>query len=179
MPYNSTIRQKVGPCCICGFVGPLTKEMCQIHYWQGIKLKSVNKVSDRDVKVPDELQDLIDKADDVFSQWLRLSQADEYGYVTCYTCDSRGPWQQYQCGHYIKRDNKFLRWDTRNTRVQDKKCNEYMGGHYTEYTHRLEAERPGITEILLEEGNLIYKPSRDEIRSIITEYTKKLNQLKK
>lgn len=124
------------------------------------------------------LQDLIKEADAVFSRWLRLSGADSDGNVSCYTCDVTKHWTLQQNGHYIKRGNLFLRFDPRNCRVQCEGCNVYKNGNYIEYTRRLEAEHSGITEYLMIEGALVYKPTRDEIRGIITEYTLKLKLLK-
>lgn len=178
MVFNSTIRQKVGKCEVCGKRGPLTKRLCQGCYWQSIKLKSVNKMAAKDAPLEDDLQDLIVDADAVYSRWLRLSQADKSGNVVCFTCDSVLRWQDAQCGHYVKRGNLFLRWDRRNTEIQDAKCNVYREGHYSEFTRRLEKKSPGLPEILMEEGHLVYKPTREEIRAIISEYTQKLKNLK-
>lgn len=125
-----------------------------------------------------DLSDLIKDADAVYSKWLRLSNADKDGIVSCYTCDLNMRWQNAQCGHYVKRGNLFLRWDPRNTRVQGECCNIHKAGNYLEFTKRLEAEKPGITQILLEEGHLVYKPTRYEIQQIISEYTQKLKTLK-
>lgn len=178
MAFNSTIRTKVGGCSICGKRGPLTKKQCQSCYWQGIRLKSVNKLAEKEVEQEDDLQDLIKDADTIYSKWLRMSTADKNGTVSCYTCDLNMRWQAAQCGHYIKRGNLFLRWDPRNTRVQGECCNIHKDGNYPEFTKRLELERPGITQILLEEGHLIYKPTRYELHQIIADYSQKIKQLK-
>ena len=175
----STIRQKKGICAVCDKYGPIqAKKTCPQCYWQAVKLKSVNKMAEKDIEQEYDLHDLIKDADAVYSQWLRLSNADKNGTVSCYTCDLNMRWQNAQCGHYIKRGNLFLRWDTRNTRVQGECCNIHRGGNYSEFTKRLEVEKPGITQILLEEGHIIYKPTRYEIGQIISEYSNKLKQLK-
>jgi hypothetical protein len=176
---NSTIRLKKKVCIRCG------KEC----YWFSHKRcidcarieDSLARMEEESERVIEEegLSDLIKMADDAFSKWLRLSNADKDGLVICYTCDLGMRWQDSQCGHYVKRGNLFLRWDTRNTRVQGECCNKYKGGNYPEYTKRLEEEHPGITTILYEEGNLVYKPTREEIRNIYTEYSRKLKLLQK
>jgi hypothetical protein len=175
----STIRPKMGYCELCSQSKgkqPLTKKLCSVHYWQSIKMKSVNKFAEKEEQ-EDDLQDLIKDADVVYSKWLRMSGADKEGTVSCYTCDLNMRWQNAQCGHYVKRGNLFLRWDPRNTRIQGECCNIHKGGNYLEFTKRLEFEHPGITSILMEEGHLVYKPSRDEIRAVITEYTLKIRKL--
>lgn len=173
----STIRQKVGECEVCGKRGPLTKKLCQNCYWNGIKLKSVNKMAAKDAPIEDDLQDLIADADAVYSKWLRMSAADKDGTVSCFTCLLNMRWQNSQCGHYVKRGNLFLRWDPRNTRVQCEGCNIHKGGNYSKFTANLEAEHPGLPQILMEEGHLVYKPTREEIRGIISEYTAKTKLL--
>jgi len=179
--YNSTIRQKVGYCELCPQTKgkqALTKKLCGMHYWQQVKMKSVNKFAEKEVQ-EDDLQDLIKDADAVYSKWLRMSSADKSGTVSCYTCDLNMRWQASQCGHYVKRGNLFLRWDPRNTRVQGECCNIHKSGNYLEFTKRLELEQPGITSILMEEGHLVYKPTREEIRGIISDYTQKIKLLGK
>lgn len=179
MAYNSTIRVKKKVCVRCG-------KDC---YWFSRKrcadcariedsMARMEADSEEEIK-REGLSDLIKVADEVFSKWLRRSQADKDGTVSCYTCDLNMRWQNAQCGHYVRRGNLFLRWDTRNTRIQGECCNIHKGGNYPEYTKRLEEERPGITTILYEEGNLVYKPTKDEIRGIINEYNLKLKLLDK
>jgi hypothetical protein len=151
--------------------------MCGQHYWQQIKLKSVNKMAAKDEPVDDDMQDLISDADIVYSRWLRMSAADKDGTVSCFTCGLNMRWQLSQCGHYVKRGNLFLRWDTRNTRIQCEGCNIHKGGNYSKFTANLEAQHSGITQILIDEGRLVYKPTREEIRAIISEYTQKLKTI--
>ncbi len=123
------------------------------------------------------LSDLIKEADAIYSKWLRKSQADNFGIVSCYTCDKRMRWEDSQCGHYIKRGNLFLRFDPRNTKIQGECCNIFLHGNYAEFTKRLEFEHPGLPEYLTEEALLVHKPTRDEIKSIILDYTHKLKML--
>jgi hypothetical protein len=179
MSFNSTIRQKVGQCSVCGKSGPLTKKMCHNHYWQSIKMKSVNKAADREDRFDDEdVATLKNDLDTIFSQYLRLSMADKNGQVSCYICGIRLKWQDAQNNHYIKRGNSFLRYDTRNCKVGCKTCNEIKGGNLAMFGRKLEQENPGITEILLEEGNLVYKFTRHELKQMIADYSDKLIILK-
>jgi len=48
-----------------------------------------------------------------------------------------------------------------------------------EYSNRLEKECKGVTDILRDEARLVHKPTRDEIRAIISEYSPKVKELKK
>ena len=173
--YNSTIKQKMGICPLCNDQNekPLKKGLCHIHYWNSVRMRSVEKQSIKAIE-DDGLSALIHDADVVFSRFIRLSNADRNGIVKCYTCGSAKPWSSMQCGHYIKRGNLYLRWDPRNARPQCSICNEYKHGNYLEFTKSLERDFPGITEILMEEARIVYKPTRAEIQGVIDEFSLKI-----
>lgn len=176
--HNSTIKLKKKICVRCGQeCFWFSKKRCQNCAKIEDAMNDMEEETESALK-EEGLQDLIKQADEVFSQWLRLSNADINGTVSCFTCDLNMRWQNSQCGHYIKRGNLFLRFDPRNTRVQCEGCNIHKSGNYIEFTRRLEAEKLGITEYLLEESRLVYHPTREEIKGIIKEYTHKLKLLK-
>lgn len=126
----------------------------------------------------DDLSDLISDADSIFSQYVRLKYADNNGIVACFTCGNKKHWTLQQAGHYMKRGHLYLRWDERNVKPQDRECNEYEYGNMAAFTQKLELECRGITEILKAESMLVHKPTREEIRLIIAEYTPKVKELK-
>ena len=175
MLYNSTIQPKKKH-LICGHYDfQFSKGKCQ----QCAKVDSFYKRQDKELEKDETLSDLIKEADVVFSQYVRLFNADKNGEVKCYTCDTKKHWKQMQLGHYISRSCLYLRYDLRNCRVQDEICNCHKHGNLAEFGKRLEEERQGITEILYEEKQLVYKPTKEEIRQIINEYQTKLINLKK
>jgi hypothetical protein len=179
MGYNSTIRQKVGSCEVCGKNGPLTKKLCQTHYWLSVRMKSVNKAADREERFDDDdVATLKNDLDPLYSRFRRMEAADKDGKVACYICGTRVRWQDAEIMHYVKRGNSFLRYDGRNNKVGCHTCNCIKGGNYVEYTKKLEAESPGITQILIEEGNLVYSFTRHELKQMISEYTDKISKLK-
>lgn len=180
MSYGSTIRQKTGKCKHpgCDFRGGLTTGLCPNHYWLGRRLASAEKFASK-VVVEDDLEDLLQDADAVFSRYIRMHDADKDGILLCFICQKAVRWQEAQLMHYIKRRaSLFLRHDPRNCKSGCDECNCKKGGNYIQYAQRLEEQSPGITDILYTEGNLPYHPSRDEIRSIISEYTNRIKQLK-
>ena len=181
MGYNSTIRQKTGSCPLCNHdrPQPLTKGLCTNHYWQGVRMKSVDKLAAKEeMGIEPDLQDLINTADAVFSKYIRTKAADESGFIPCFICGNLFTIAESDAMHYVKRGNMFLRYDERNVKAGCKNCNQHKGGNYIEYTRQLERLSPGITEYLLTEGNLVYKYSHNELKQVITEYTLKLKQLK-
>jgi hypothetical protein len=179
---NSTIKQKMGICpmCVDGRLKPLLSGKCQHHYWYLRAQISEERKEKREparkpkrVLVESDLPELIDEADLKFSRWMRIAASDDNGYITCYTCDQVLRWQDSQLMHFVKRGNKLLRYDVRNCRVGCQTCNEIKDGNYEEYVPRLEREFPGITDILLEESVLAYRPSRFELIAIIDECSAK------
>jgi hypothetical protein len=125
------------------------------------------------------LPELINDADAIFSLYIRLKYANSKGLVKCFTCEAMMPYKQAQNGHYVPRTCMYLRYCERNTRVQCSVCNCHKHGNLAEYGKRLENEHQGITEILYQEKQIVYKPTRDDILQIINEYTIKVAQLKK
>ena len=122
-------------------------------------------------------QALISDIDYVFSRIVRLRAADEYGNCECFTCGAKKHWSLMQCGHFVKRGNMALRFDFRNSRVQDKHCNETLGGNYDLYKQRLEEEQTGLSEQLEEEGRIVFKYGTDELKQLLIDLRAKLKPL--
>jgi 5-methylcytosine-specific restriction endonuclease McrA len=85
-------------------------------------------------KKSQSLSDLEKKLDKVFSQYIRLKGADAGGTVECVTCNQLFYWKETDCGHFIKRQYRSVRWDERNVGVQCTRCNHYMGGRQDDYS---------------------------------------------
>jgi hypothetical protein len=140
-------------------------------------MKSAEKFVEREIK-EEGLQDLITDLDVLVSKWVRYSAVGQDNLVQCYTCPTKLPPSEMDAGHYITRGCMFLRWDvSRNLRPQCPICNRSKYGKAAVFGKKLEFEKPGVTEILLEESRIVVKWSRDEIRALILEFTQKLNKL--
>lgn len=175
MPYNSTIivkKKQLG--CGC-YDYNFSKNRCVNCTKQDNFGKQMEKELAKEIGLPK----LINDADAIFSVYIRLKYANSKGLVKCYTCDVMLPYQQMQNGHYVSRKCLYLRYDERNCRPQDEICNCHKHGNLTEFGKRLEQKNDGITEILYQEKQIVYKPTRDEIIQLISEYTKKVSELKK
>ena len=175
--YNSTINRKKKACKSCGLPKYIfSKGRCQDCARVEDTMNRMERDSERIIGEED-LSELVGQADTIFSKFIRLKYSDGDGKVSCYTCGDVKHWTLQQNGHYIKRGNLFLRFDERNCRPQCETCNCHKHGNMGEFTQRLEKESPGITDILKEESVLVYKPTRDEIRTVIKEYTQKVKIL--
>ena len=71
---------------------------------------------------------LVKKLDAVFSQYIRLKDADEFGNATCFTCGKVDHWKKLQNGHFQSRKHYATRWDEMNCQVQCVSCNMFKGG---------------------------------------------------
>lgn len=182
MYRNSTIRPKVGICPFCppgSKPVPLIKGKCGTHYWGQINQKSVER---RQAKAMGELEPvkiLTDDLDIIFSQQVRLTYADEHGMVQCFTCPTIKHWKQMQCGHFIPRAHMSTRFSMKATRPQCKTCNEDLRGNLVVFAERLEAEELGIVAILEEQSRNIQDYSRDDLKRLIADTSRKVKQLLK
>lgn len=176
----STIRIKQGHCSFsgCSYYGALTKGMCGNHYWLGVRMKSAEKFTENQIK-EEGLQDLIADLDALVSKWVRYSAVDKDGLVQCYTCRVKLPPAELDAGHYISRGCMYLRFDVaRNIRPQCRPDNRSKYGKAAIFGQNLEKELPNVTEILLEESRIVFKYSREELRSLISDFTSKIKTLK-
>lgn len=171
--HNSTIRIKEKICISCGKPCVwFSRKRCQ----QCARIQSVAEKDESEAI--DELGDLIDELDGLFSKYIRLKYSDKEGNCACFTCGTKKRWQELQNGHYLSRKHMFLRWDERGCRPQCQYCNCTKHGNLAIFAQKLEAEHNGLPDILLEESRIIHKWSRDELRQMINEYTRKIKLLK-
>ena len=121
-------------------------------------------------------QALMNDLDFAFRRIVKMTAADEFGIVTCYTCPNVGHWSMpfMQCGHFIKRGNMATRWDFRNARVQCKTCNENLEGNIKVYTERLEQEYPGLPAQLREISLEPHSYGISELKQLLTDLRAKL-----
>jgi len=77
-------------------------------------------------------QRLKKKAWSVFSKACRLSLADQYGAVECYTCGKVYHWTKMHAGHYIPAKYGATQFDWDNVRPQCAQCNCFGSGHWSQ-----------------------------------------------
>jgi len=73
-------------------------------------------------------KNIIKKLDEVFSQYIRLRNADAHGNTECFTCGKTDNWKKLQCGHFQSRKHYATRWDEVNCQVQCSACNVFRYG---------------------------------------------------
>jgi len=76
-----------------------------------------------------EWADLRDILDRDFSYFIRMSEADDNGFVKCPTCGKILYWNETDCSHFIKRDIIATRYDERNVIAQCHYENSFRDGN--------------------------------------------------
>ena len=142
-------------------------------------IQSTNKriAKFEDEELGESLQNLIEDLDAIFSRYIRLKYADNKGNVDCFTCGTTLPASHIHNGHYIHRQDLATRFLEDNCRPQCQRCNAYHNDNPAIFRDKLEKEKYGITTWLLEQSRDVCKPTRDELRGLISEYRFKIKIL--
>lgn len=119
---------------------------------------------------------LVKKLDIVFSQWVRLSNADSRGFCTCVTCGKQGHWKTggIQAGHFISRKHYSTRWDERNVKPQCISCNMFRAGQQYLYSLYLGSN---LSDELYQKSREITKFTNVELQEMIDFYSTQLKRL--
>lgn len=89
---------------------------------------------------------LVKRLDSIYSQYIRLKNADNEGYCICVTCGDRIHWKEIQNGHFISRAKYPTRWHDENCHPQCMRDNIFLNGRYIDYTLYM-IERYGIDKV--------------------------------
>jgi hypothetical protein len=115
------------------------------------------------------------KLDKVFSEYVRRKDADEGGTVRCVTCPKLMHWKESDCGHFVKRQHRSVRWDTRNVGTQCTRCNHFMGGVQDQFAQHIIAEHGvQVFDELLQLKHLTVKWTRIDLEEKINFYKAKI-----
>ena len=69
------------------------------------------------------------KLDNIFSQYVRLKNADSNGIVSCISCGKPIHWKQADAGHFVNRKHMSLRFSDINVQPQCRACNRFDEGN--------------------------------------------------
>ena len=104
------------------------------------------------------------KAWAMFSKYIRLSHADRYGLVICYTCGTRMEWKYAQAGHAIPGRNNAVLFMSEIVRPQCIACNIFRSGNLAIFTKKL------IDELGLEKYDELEALSRQIVQYKTQDY---------
>lgn len=120
------------------------------------------------------------KADlwDLFSEYVRRSNINEYGLVSCVTCKCEKDWKSMQAGHFVSRSHNTVFVDPHNVHPQCYHCNMTLKGNMIAY-HAFMLETYGQEEIdrlqRLAKVNHQFKPY--ELENLIKQTKEKLKEI--
>jgi len=122
---------------------------------------------------------LVNKADKVFSEYIRRRNADARGFTECFTCGKVDYWKNLQCGHFQSRKHYSTRWNETNCQVQCASCNVFRYGEQYKFGKNIDATfGVGVAEDLDRLSKKIVKFSNEDLLELILFYEKKLAELK-
>lgn len=120
------------------------------------------------------------KLDRVFSEFIRLRDADINGMVKCISCTRMIHWNEADAGHYINRKHMSTRWDEHNVNGQCRACNRFDEGNIPMYHLGLQRKYDVDTPLkLLAKKNSTVKIGQFEIDCLTKHYKQEVKKLKK
>jgi len=128
---------------------------------QGIKQKMKQKT----------LSSYIKALDKVFSEYIRQRDSNHAGIGKCITCNWHGHWKEADCGHFVSRAEKSVRWDEKNCALQCKRCNGFRGGEQFLFAKEIDKKYGnGTAEKLQLKRHQTVKLSTFELQAMIDHY---------
>lgn len=79
------------------------------------------------------------KLDRIFSEYIRVRDANSNGYCVCISCGRVDHYKLMDAGHFISRDKKATRFDARNVHAQCRNCNRFRSGE--QFAHGLSIDK--------------------------------------
>jgi hypothetical protein len=174
LAYNSTILKKKMDLACGHFDYPFSKGRCKACAAQD--RKPIKKISDKRMELlqDEEMEGLYADLDSTFSKYIRIRDANEKGIGRCYTCGTEKRWQDLQCGHYASRRHLMTRWLPEGARSQCAGCNCMAHGNLKVFEQKLNEEQTGLADWITEQSNIVWKPTRLELKELLIELRGKL-----
>lgn len=159
------------------------KEMIKRSDTKAITTKKDKANTDAVKKIveADDLQVLVKKLDGVFSQYVRLKNADVNGMVKCFVTGYIGLWngKEIQSGHFQSRRHYATRWDEINVQPQSRASNIFNQGAQIQFGQKIDERYGKGTALRLQQQTQNkFKLDKFKLQLLVNEYTDKLNELK-
>jgi len=122
----------------------------------------------------------LQSADSWFSKFIRLRDADANGIIRCISCGQPHHWKDADCGHFVKRQYKALRFNEQNANAQCRSCNWLKQGNDIAYAAGIDTKYGrGTADKLRALKNGTFHLGKFEIKVISDHYREKFMELKK
>lgn len=120
-----------------------------------------------------------DKLDRIFSEYIRLRDADNNGYIRCISCRKVVFWKDADNGHFINRKHMSLRFSETNCNAQCRACNRFDEGNMTGYNlGMIKKYGQQAVDLLILAKNKVNKISDAEYKILISDYQQKVKEIK-
>lgn len=121
------------------------------------------------------------RADSVFSTFIRLRDADKQWVVTCPLCWSKQPRKKAQNMHFIKRSCWFYRYNEQNCHAGCYRCNVVLSWNYIAYTRFMQKEYgiEYVDNMIAESKKLHKERKKEDYQKIIDTYTAQIIEYSK
>lgn len=144
---------------------------------RGNKLGRTYKLAGKKLPRKPSLKQMVAKADAAFSIYIRHRDADGRGNCRCVTCEKVAPIKEMQCGHFVSRVHRSLRWDERNAAAQCVGCNMFHEGRKDVFAVRLvEKYGPHILFDLNNDKKKVAKWTVQQLEELVEELKKKTKE---
>ena len=115
-----------------------------------------------------------------FSLFIRLRDADDLGFVKCFTSGRYYHYKNIHAGHFISRTAHSTRWDDINVQPQSVADNLFGQGEQYKFGRELDLKHgEGTAESLQQKAREIQKFSRVDYEEKISYYKSAVEKLKK
>lgn len=122
----------------------------------------------------------MEKLDKVFSEYIRLRDADENGYIRCYCCGNPVHWTSAHAMHYINRWHLGTRFDERNVHAGCVVCNCYNSGNIEAYEkHLIHEYGESIIDKLRMKKSILYDKTDIDTKDMMKHYRNETKRLRK
>ncbi len=151
-------------------------KMCVDAWVQEAKVKNWQKKKKQMQSDLETVQDIVKAAQMVFNKYIRERDKDEL----CISCGKKINGVKH-ASHYLSAGgHSAVRYNEDNVWVSCYKCNVMLSGNQIEYRKRL-IQKIGVERVewLENNGNIVKKWTKEELKLLITEYKKKTKQLEK
>ena len=118
------------------------------------------------------------KLDTIFSQYIRLREADSNGNINCFTCGVNKHYKAMHAGHFQSRRHLSTRWDEINVQNQCPKCNLFSQGEQFKFGLYLDSlYGEGTAEHLQIKAQQLNKMTVQDYQDLIDYYGQKVKEL--
>jgi len=115
----------------------------------------------------------------VFSQFIRLRDANENGECACFTCGLIRHWTKIDAGHGISRSKKEVIFSEVNVHAQCKGCNKYKHGAPIIYSKNVDKRYgAGTWDRLTIASKKYCKRTKNDFEILYLYYSEQVKRLK-